>query len=146
MITNRSVPPGPIVPFLAYPDVNRAIAWLCGAFGFSERLRTPPGPNGSIHHAQLFVGNGAIVLTARDGDHVEGLTLFVPVDDVDAHCERARQFGARITMEPRTCEFGERQYGVEDLAGYHWTFSQTVADIDPASWGAQISSLRKAGD
>jgi len=137
MIQNRSAPPGTIVPWLSYPDVDRAIAWLCGAFGFTERLRTPPEPNGSIHHAQIAVGAGAVVCTAASKAK-PGISLFVPVDDVDAHCQRARQFGARIVGEPRTCEFGERQYSAEDLAGYRWTFSQSVADVNPKDWGAIV--------
>jgi len=137
MIKNRSAPPGTIVPWLSYPDVERAIAWLGGAFGFTERLRTPPGPDGSIHHAQLTFGGGSVVCTAAR-DAKPGVSLFVSVDDVDAHCARAREFGARIVGEPRTCEFGERQYSAEDLAGYRWTFSQSVADIDPEDWGAIV--------
>jgi|SRR5580704_3657600 uncharacterized glyoxalase superfamily protein PhnB len=137
MIKNRSAPPGTIVPWLVYPEVDRAIAWLTGAFGFQERLRTPSGPGGCIHHAQVAVGDGCVVLTSSDRP-AEGFSLFVPVEDVDAHCARARAFGARIVGEPRTCEFGERQYSVEDLAGYRWTFSQSVADVDPESWGALV--------
>jgi uncharacterized glyoxalase superfamily protein PhnB len=139
MIPNRSAPPGTVVPWLTYPDVDRAIAWLSGAFGFEERLRTPAEPNGTIHHAQLKVGAGAVVLTAGREAH-PGVTLFIPVDDVDAHYECARQFGARILSVPRTCEFGERQYSVEDLAGYRWTFSQSVADVNPEDWGAIVAS------
>lgn len=140
MIENRSAPPGTIVPWLAYEDVDRAIAWLCGAFGFTERLRTPPGPGGSIHHAQLAVGEGAVVLTSGPAHDLRPpLSLFVPVEDVDAHCERARQFGARILSPPRTCEFGERQYSVEDPGGYRWTFSQSVADVNPEDWGGIVA-------
>jgi uncharacterized glyoxalase superfamily protein PhnB len=135
MIKNRSAPPGTIVPWLSYPDVQAAIAWLCGAFGFAARLRTPPEPDGAIHHAQLAVGEGCVVLTYAPAAR-PGVSLFVPVEDVDAHYERARQFGASIVGAPRTCEFGERQYSVEDLAGYRWTFSQSVADVDPKDWGA----------
>lgn len=134
MIENRSAPPGTIVPWLAYPDVDRAITWLCGAFGFTERLRTAPEPDGSIHHAQLAVGQGSVVLTS--GPAHDSLSLYVPMEDVDRHYERARQFGARILSPPKTCPFGERQYSVEDLAGYHWTFSQSVADVSPEEWGA----------
>jgi hypothetical protein len=36
---NRSMPPGVIIPELAYGDMREAVAWLCRAFGFSERLR-----------------------------------------------------------------------------------------------------------
>jgi hypothetical protein len=39
MTTNRSMPPGTIIPELAYEDVGNAAAWLCEAFGFKERLR-----------------------------------------------------------------------------------------------------------
>jgi uncharacterized glyoxalase superfamily protein PhnB len=62
MNTNRSVPPGPVIPFLYYEDVPRAIEWLCGAFGFTERLRTPPDEDGSIHLAQLNTGEGSVML------------------------------------------------------------------------------------
>jgi uncharacterized glyoxalase superfamily protein PhnB len=137
MTANRSAPPGPVVPWLVYPDVDRAIAWLVGAFGLTERLRTPPEPDGSIHHAQLAVGEGCVVLTSGPAHHsLPRASLFVPVEDVDAHCERARQFGAHILNPPKTCDFGERQYSAEDLAGYRWTFSQSVADVDPEEWGA----------
>ena len=33
MIINRSMPPGVIIPELAYPDVLAASAWLCRALG-----------------------------------------------------------------------------------------------------------------
>jgi predicted enzyme related to lactoylglutathione lyase len=143
MLVNRSAPPGAVVPFLAYEDVAKAIEWLCGAFGFTERLRTPPEPDGTIHHAQLAVGQGAVVLTSRPPVKREFIdSLLVHVDDVDAHCERARQFGARIVMLPGTKEFGERQYAAEDFAGNRWGFSQSVADVDPKDWGAQVADLK----
>jgi uncharacterized glyoxalase superfamily protein PhnB len=76
------------------------------------------------------------VLTTRADSPPPSTSLFVPVEDVDAHYEQAREFGARILNPPTTHEFGERQYSVEDPAGHHWTFSQSVADVDPADWGA----------
>lgn len=36
---NRSMPASAVIPVLAYPDVREAVAWLCRAFGFVERLR-----------------------------------------------------------------------------------------------------------
>ncbi len=64
--------------------------------------------------------------------------ILVAVEDVDRHYEHARQRGACILQPPETHMYGERQYTAEDLAGYRWTFSQSVADIDPADWGAQV--------
>jgi uncharacterized glyoxalase superfamily protein PhnB len=66
--------------------------------------------------------------------------VLVRVDDVDAHCERARSRGARILMEPTDFEYGERQYEAEDLAGHRWTFSETRDDVHPDVWGGILVS------
>jgi len=142
---NRSAPPGTIVPVLIYEDVDKAIQWLHGAFGFTERLRTAPEPDGSIHHAQLAVGMGAVILTGGrrpSGALLDRARLFVPLENVDAHFARARNFGARIVRPPADCAFGERQYTAEDLAGHQWTFSQSIADVAPEEWGAEAADMK----
>ncbi len=143
MIENRSAPPGPVVPVLVYENVPKAIEWLCGAFGFEERLRTPPEPDGTIHHAQLAVGQGSVMLNGgRGGTQSHSGSVLVYVQDVDAHFERAKTFGAKIVKPPVTAAFGERQYSAEDLAGYQWAFSQSIADVKPEDWGAEVSRIR----
>lgn len=62
----------------------------------------------------------------------------VRVVDVDADCTRATALGASIISEPTTFLYGERQYTVDDLAGHRWTFSETVADVDPNDWGGEV--------
>jgi uncharacterized glyoxalase superfamily protein PhnB len=62
----------------------------------------------------------------------------VRVADARAHCERARENGARIVMEPTDMMYGERQYSAEDLAGHRWMFSETLADVDPQTWGGDL--------
>jgi uncharacterized glyoxalase superfamily protein PhnB len=56
---------------------------------------------------------------------------YVYVDDVDAHCARAREAGARLLSEPTDQFYGDRTYGVEDLAGHQWNFAQHVRDVAP---------------
>jgi uncharacterized glyoxalase superfamily protein PhnB len=59
----------------------------------------------------------------------------VAVDDVDKHHERAVAEGANLDRELQTYPvIGERQYSVEDLGGHLWTFTQSVADVDPRDW------------
>ncbi len=36
--------------------------------------------------------------------------------------------------------YGERQYTAEDLAGHRRTFSETLDDVDPQSWGGHYVS------
>lgn len=138
MEANRSIPASTVIPVLIYPDVRAAVGWLSAAFGFAERVRI-----GENHRAQLRVGDGAVIVgdvrgerrPPREGEVTH--MVMVRVADVRAHCERARAQGARIVLEPTDMPFGERQYEAEDLAGHHWTFSQTIADVAPEEWGGE---------
>lgn len=136
MKPNRSIPKAVVIPVLVYPDVREAVAWLGAAFGFVERVRI-----GENHRSQLMVGDGAVIVgdvrherrPPREGEVTH--QVMVRVDDVIAHCERARSHGARIVMEPTDFEYGERQYTAEDAAGHQWTFSETLDDVAPEAWG-----------
>ncbi len=137
MATNRSIPDADIIPELAYADVSRAAAWLCSRFGFSERLRI------ADHRVQLSFGRGAIVVTQRPvstpgGPSATHATL-VRVPDATRHHARAAEQGVKIVRAPQDYPYGERQYTAEDLGGHLWTFSQTLADIDPATWGGKLT-------
>jgi uncharacterized glyoxalase superfamily protein PhnB len=136
MNVNRSMPDCGVIPELAYPDVAEAVTWLCEAFGFRERLRI------GNHRAQLSVGRCAVIVTeARRDPSAPGDLLhavMVRVDDVDRHHERAAARGARILRPPVDYPYGERQDTAADPGGHVWTFSQTIADVDPAVWGGTL--------
>ena len=53
--------------------------------------------------------------------------MVVHVDDVDAHCERARAAGADITSEPRDQDYGQREYAVRDPEGHSWWIATPTA-------------------
>jgi uncharacterized glyoxalase superfamily protein PhnB len=65
----------------------------------------------------------------------------VRVEDVDGHYARAKERGAKIMSVPADFPYGERQYSVDDLAGHHWTFTQSIADVDPRDWGGEPGVL-----
>jgi len=127
---NRSMPDCSVIPVLGYPDVKAAAAWLIEAFGFVERLRI------GTHRIQLRYGDGAVVLAAQAT--AGSGSIMLRVDDAEAHCARARIAGARILGEPTVFPYGEKQYSAADPFGYLWTFSECVADVDPADWGGEL--------
>jgi uncharacterized glyoxalase superfamily protein PhnB len=148
MPANRSSPTAAVVPVLVYEDVTEAVEWLVDTFGFTERLRV----GGRL--AELTIGDGSVLITERRVTQVldspDATVLRPPrrgvvshatvvrVDDVDAHYRASRQTGARIVQTPSDKPWGERTYTVEDLAGHSWTFSQTIADVDPQEWGGEL--------
>jgi uncharacterized glyoxalase superfamily protein PhnB len=117
--------------------VPDAVEWLCRAFGFQERLRI------ERHRAQLVFGDGAVIVTELEAADLDGAShrthgVHVRVDDVDGHHRQALHAGAHILHPPTDYPFGERQYTVEDPGGHRWTFSQSIADVDPADWGGVL--------
>ena len=132
-----------ISPSVFYDDAAAAIDWLARAFGFtvSERVENDQG---RIAHSQLTLNGGLVMVgqaglspdrpyvkspRAVGGANTQALAVYV--DDVDAHCERARAAGAAIVAEPETQDYGgdywaDRTYQARDPEGHHWWFMQRM--------------------
>ncbi len=130
-----------VVPFLGYEDCAAAADWLVAAFGFEEIERIDE--EGEVTHVTLRVGSGLVFLGHPGASYVNPRHLreqceaaarmydvpwvvdgvWVAVDDLDGHLDRARAGGARILSEPERTPHG-RQYRVEDLEGHRWMFQQ----------------------
>lgn len=129
-----------------YDDAAAAIDWLSRAFGFETRLRID-GEGGRIEHSQLVFGGGLVMVSSsggssspkapvpgkspRSSEGVNTQIMAIFVDDVDAHCERARAAGATIIDEPTTTDYGDdywsdRSYRAADPEGHHWWFMQRM--------------------
>jgi PhnB protein len=134
-----------VIPMLSYEDAGRAADWLVEAFGFEEAERFDW--EGRVAHVTLRMGDGVLFLGWPGPDYRSPKSLaaeseaarkmldvpyvldgvMVYVDDVDAHCERARAAGARILSEPEdNASVGQRQYRAEDPEGHRWMFARSI--------------------
>ena len=124
-----------ITPYLLYEDVAGALDWLAKAFGFRECGPRMTGPDGKVNHAAMELGDGIIMMGCPGPDYknpkrLGAVTqnLYVRVEDVDKHFERARKAGATILQEPEDMFYGDRRYGAADLEGHHWYFAQQIGE------------------
>jgi len=128
----RPMPPNPqdIYPCLSYRDPAAAIAWLAEAFG-CRTVVEHKGPDGSIVHAELALGASMIMLGSAQPDKgwispldlpAVNQGLYVILDDVEAHHDRARAAGAEIIRPLNVTDYGSREYAAKDLEGHHWNF------------------------
>ena len=129
-----------------YQDPAAAIDWLCRAFGFEIHLKVEDDAGGIVH-SELTFGDGMIMVgdakkapgegarvnraSPRMVDGRNTMNMMVYVDDVEAHCRRARAKGAVIVSEPATHDYGDdywadRSYGAIDPEGHLWWFSQRI--------------------
>ncbi|MFD8981708.1 VOC family protein [Streptomyces sp. NPDC059564] len=125
-----------VFPTLLYSDAKAAIRQLTEAFGFTQ-LAVYEGDDGTVMHAELSYGSGAVMLgskgrggvfdKAMDGAGPSG--VYIVVDDVDAHHRRAVEHGVEILMEPTDQDYGSRDYMARDGEGNIWSFGTYAPQI-----------------
>src|SRR5436190_19380797 len=152
-----------IVPTLRYRDVAAAIDWLCKAFGFDRHL-VVPGDDDAVRYAELTFGDGMIMLGPVEGSAFDKLMTqpedvggaetqicYLFVEDVGAHCARAKAAGAEIVLDIELEDSDRRGYSCRDLEGHIWNFGtynpwkRQSAYAGPAGRSARRSGAATGG-
>jgi uncharacterized glyoxalase superfamily protein PhnB len=123
-------PGSSVIPALRYADAAAAVRWLGEAFGFTEHA-VHRDDAGAVVHAELTWTTGMVMLGPGGGQPMGAVStgVYLLVDDIDAHRERAVAAGADADPILDT-DYGSREYGVRDLEGNSWH----VGTYDP--WSA----------
>lgn len=150
------------VPAVFCRDPMAALKWLEAAFGFETTILVTDEA-GNVGYSEMSFRGGAVSIghewegpqiapaRMRSPASLEGVgTQFVRVSlggDLDAHCERARAAGAKISQEPADQFYGDRTYRAIDPEGHVWVFTQpsiavSIADHEAAS-GLKIRTSLK---
>src|SRR6266511_6228386 len=108
-----------VTPYLVVQGVPKLIDFLKQAFDAQEIMRMPR-PDGTIMHAEVRVGDSAVMMGEARGEFkpMPG-SLYLYVDDTDATYQRALQAGATSLMEPADQFYGDRH-------GAWWTRSAII--------------------
>jgi uncharacterized glyoxalase superfamily protein PhnB len=113
-----------IHPTLRYQDPDAAIAFLRDALGFTVAA-AHRDDSGAVQHAELAQSGGAVLIgPRREGDRFDTgrAVIYVVVDDVDAHHDRALAAGAEVIMGLTDQDYGSREYAAVDGEGNVWSF------------------------
>jgi PhnB protein len=133
----KAVPDGyhTITPQLTLDDAPRAIEWYKEALG-AEELSRSIGPDGTIMHAELRIGDSRIMLNdaimGGKGPKAIGgspLSLWVFVEDCDALFNRAVAAGAQVKMPMADQFWGDRMGALLDPHGYSWSVATRKEDL-----------------
>ncbi|WP_428376469.1 VOC family protein [Lichenicoccus sp.] len=126
-----------IIPNLRYANAPGAIDFLCNAFGFERRAVYLDERDATvIQHAQLtWADRMLMVHSINDTEFARAanmrtvlqaggptIGLYLIVEDVDAHADRARSAGADIFLGPVDQPYGGRGYSARDPEGNVWSF------------------------
>jgi PhnB protein len=128
----RPVPEGyhTVTPFLNINGAAEAIEFYKKAFGAAERYRMP-GPNGKIMHAEIQIGDSAIMISDVMMNAPTQSSLHVYVEDARALWKRATDAGCEVA-QPLVDQFWGDRWGVlTDKFGNRWSIAQHIEDVGP---------------
>jgi PhnB protein len=140
-----------VTPYLIVKGAAKAIDYYKQVFGATEIMRMP-GPNGTVGHAELKIGDSIIMLAdEQQGNYrsPEGLggspvSLMVYVDDVDKTFKQAISSGAKETRAVQDQFYGDRSGNLVDPFGHVWTISTHKEDVSEAEMQRRMSAMRKS--
>jgi PhnB protein len=160
MVTKaRAIPEGytTITPSLVVKGAAKAIDFYREAFGAEERSRMS-GPDGTVMHAELQIGN-ALLMLADEGYGCRAVQTFggspvnfyVYVENVDKAFQKAVAAGAKQTMALEEMFWGDRVGQIEDPFGYRWMVATHTRDLSPKemeegqrAWSKKMESSGKS--
>ena len=142
----RAIPEGyhSVTPYLIIKDAAKAIDFYKRAFGATELMRMPT-PEGRIGHAEIRIGDSAIMLADEypEMGHRSpqslggtGVSLMVYVERVD------ETFKGATEVQPLKDQFyGDRSGTLQDPFGHVWTIATHVEDIEPAEMQRRLKQF-----
>ena len=142
-----------VTPYLILNDAAAAIDFYKRAFGATELMRMP-GPDGMIGHAEIRVGDSAVMLAdeypdmgARSAKSIGGspVSLMIYVEDVDAIARQAVAAGAKETRPVKDQFYGDRSGSFEDPFGLEWHIATHVEDIPPDEMERRAAAATQSG-
>ena len=142
-----------VTPHLVCAGAAAAIDFYKKAFGAEEVTRLP-GPDGKLMHAQIRIGDSAVMLVDENLQYgmpgpksLKGtpVTIHLYVEDVDTFTARAVKAGAKMTMPPADMFWGDRYGVLEDPFGHKWSVATHVRDIPPEKWAEEMKKMPPMG-
>lgn len=127
-----------ITPYLGIQKSAEAIDFYKKAFGATEVMRLAM-PDGSIGHAELRIGDCAIMLGTpcdqsplSNPDKSPSVGLHLYVEDVDKSYAQAIKAGGTVVSEVKDQFYGDRSGTLKDPFGHVWFLSTRKENLTQA--------------
>jgi PhnB protein len=149
----KAIPDGfhTISPHLTVKNGEQAIEFYKKAFG-AEVNRVTKGPDGSLMHADLRIGDSMLMLNDEFPDwKVLGpqalggtpVTVHLYVQDADAAWKRAVDAGCTVKMPLQDQFWGDRYGQLVDPFGHQWSIASHIEDPTPEEIQKRMANMPK---
>jgi uncharacterized glyoxalase superfamily protein PhnB len=144
-----------VFPYLRVHDAEAALDFYQRVFGARLRLRLDEAGTGKIGHAELVLGESAVVMVSDEypeygivGPTSVGgtsITLHLHVDDADRLIARAVEAGAELVRPPADAFYGERGGTIRDPFGHEWLIGHSIEEVSPEEMQRRYDALMAGG-
>ena len=142
-----------VTAYLRVRNAPAAIAYYEKAFGAHEAPDRLTGPDGTVMHTTLTIGDSAIMLSEESeawntpgpqtlGGTTVSLSLIVP--DVDAVVRRAVDEGATLIGEVADQFYGHRTGRLTDPFGHAWVVGTVIEEVSPEEMRRRMDAWAQA--
>lgn len=142
-----------VTPMLVCRNAAAVIDFAKATFGAVERMRMP-GPNNSVAHAELTIGDRGVVMlgdaspmTASkppENDGSSPVVIHVYVEDVDSVFKKAAAAGAKVLIPPANQFYGDRSGRLLDPTGHVWVVSTHIEDVPPDEMQKRMEKMMQS--
>jgi len=142
-----------VTPYLIIRGAARALEFYKKAFGATELMRFP-GPEGTIGHAEIKIGEGVIMLAdeSLEMGHKSpqtlggtAVTLLFYVPDVDSQFAKAVAAGGTVKQRLKDQFYGDRSGTITDPFGHIWTIATHKEDVSPDEMQRRMAEMPPDG-
>jgi len=141
-----------VTPYLIIKGAAEAIEYYKKVFDAKVVVRMD-GPNGSVGHAELQIGDSRIMLADENpqmgaisattiGNSPVSLYLYIP--DVDRVVEKAAAEGAKILKPVQDQFYGDRSGFIQDPFGHRWGIATHVEEVSESELKARMKKMQPA--
>ena len=104
-----------------------------------------PGPNGTVAHAELKIGDSMVMIgDAGDQWPVKTGQVYLYLEDCDRFYKQALAAGATSVREPADQFYGDRNATVNDAFGNTWSIGTHVEDVSSEEMERRMQALKKS--
>ena len=143
-----------VTPYLVIKGAAEAIEYYKNVFGATVVVRMD-GPNGTVGHAELQIGDSRIMLADENPSMGQGHTsatsmggspvsLYVYVPDCDKVIDKAVAGKAKILKPVQDQFYGDRSGFIRDPFGHFWGIATHKEDVSAEEMNERMKKMQAA--
>jgi PhnB protein len=143
-----------VTPYLVIKGAAEAIEYYKNVFGATVVVRMD-GPNGTVGHAELQIGDSRIMLADENPSMGQGhisaasvggspVSLYVYVPDCDKIIEKAVAGKAKILKPVQDQFYGDRSGFIQDPFGHLWGIATHKEDVSGEEMDERMKKMKAA--